>query len=210
LPWTAPPKATSKRASKRSPLQFAQRVAAVFSVEISFLAARQLLLALPEEAPVRSDSPAFDLVAARQCSGWAPPFSLLPRGSAEALLQQPAFARVQAQCLASRRLRQFVSSVQLSSSFSASEFESSRRSEIDLEDLPKSPPVLASGSHRPSKHQCTQRRRSGCGQAWQNVRSVSGTSTYGFAMKCWGARAPRLPFLAPPREKLSQSVPRGT
>ena len=73
---------------------------------------------------------------------------------------------VQVQCLASGPLRQFSRLIR-PSSFSACEFESSRRSEIDPEDSPKSPPVLASGAHRRSKYQCTQRRRSRCGQTWR-------------------------------------------
>jgi len=136
----------------------AQQVAAVFSVEVSFREGRRLLPALPQEPLVRWESPVFDLVALRQCSRWARPFSFLLRPLSAVLLEpEPASAREQARRLASAPLRQLASSVQ-SSSFSVSEFESSRLSEIDPEDSPKSPPVLAPGAHRRSKHQCTQRR----------------------------------------------------
>jgi hypothetical protein len=54
------------------------------------------------------------------------------------------------QFLASIPLRPFAKLIQ-PFSFSASEFESFRRSEIDPEDLPKSLPERASGARRPSK-----------------------------------------------------------
>ena len=106
------------------------------------------------------------MVALRQGPRWARPFSLPAGRSVLAILPQPASGRVQVQYLASAPLRQFANSVQ-SSSFSVSEFESSRRSEIGPEDSLKSPPVLAPGAHWRSKHQCTQRKLSRCGQAWR-------------------------------------------
>src|SRR4029077_8054663 len=108
----------------------------------------------------------FDLVALRQGFRWARPFSLQLARSVLALLLEPASARVQVRCFASAPLRQFASSIQFSS-FSACEFESSRRSEIGPEDSLKSPPVLAPGARWRSKHQCTQRKLSRCGQAWR-------------------------------------------
>ena len=161
-----PPKATSERAPKCSPPPVAQQVAAVFSIDVSFRQARRLLPALPQDAPVRLLTPVFDLVASRQCSGRALPFSLPLGRSVSALLLKPAAARVQVQCLALEPSPRFAKLVQ-PSSFSVCEFESSRRSEIDPEDSPKSPPVLASGAHRRSKHPCTQRKRSRCGQTWR-------------------------------------------
>ena len=89
------------------------------------------------------ESPVFDLVASRQCSGWALPFSLPLGRSVLALLPQPAAARVQVQCLASEPLPTSLRSWLQPFSSSVCEFESSRRSEIDPEDSPKSPPVLA-------------------------------------------------------------------
>jgi len=149
-------------------MPIAQQVAAVFSLEVSFREARRLLPALPQELLVRWELPVFDLVALRQCSGWAPPFSLPPGRSVSALLVQPAAsARVQVRCFASVPLPRFAKLAQPSSSFSASEFESSRPSEIDPEDSPKSPPGLDSSAHWRSKHQCTQQRRLRCGQAWR-------------------------------------------
>jgi hypothetical protein len=153
-----PLKATSERAPKCSPPLFAQQVAAAFSFEVSFLLARRLLATLPREAPVRSESSLFDLVASRQCSGWAPPFSLPPGRSVLALLPQPAAcAPAQVQCLASALFPEFAMLLP-PFSFSPSGLESSRRSEIDPEDSPKSPPVLDSSAHRRSKHHCTERR----------------------------------------------------
>ena len=153
-----PLKATPERAPKFSPPPVPQKVAAVFLVEVSFRQARRLLPALPSEAPVRSESPVFDLEALRRCSGWARPFSLPSGRSVLALLARPtACAPAQVPCLASAPLPEFAMLLP-PFSFSASEFESSRRSEIDQEDLPKSPPELDSSAHRRSKHQCTQRR----------------------------------------------------
>ena len=153
-----PLKATSEQAPKCSPPLFAQQVAAAFSFEVSFLLARRLLATLPREAPVRSESSLFDLVASRQCSGWAPSFSLPPGRSVLALLPQPAAcAPAQVQCLASALLPEFAMLLP-TFSFSPSGLESSRRSEIDPEDSPKSPPELDSSAHQRSKHQCTQRR----------------------------------------------------
>src|SRR4029077_1077974 len=166
LAWIVPLKATSERAPKCSPPPVAQQVAGVFSVDVSFRQARRLLPALPKEADVRSESPVFDLVALRHGFRWAWPFSLQLARSVLALLLEPASARVQVRCFASAPLRQFASSVQ-SSSFSVSEFESSRRSEIGPEDSLKSPPVLAPGAHQRSKHLCTQRRLSRCRQTWR-------------------------------------------
>ena len=152
------PKATSERAPKYWSLPFAQEAAAVFWVDVFFGEARRLLPALPQEAPVRSESLVFDLVALRQCSGWARPFSLPSGRSVLDLLAQPtAGAPAQVPCLASAPLPEFAMLLP-PFSFSASGFESSRRSEIDQEDLPKSPPELDSSAHRRSKHQCTQRR----------------------------------------------------
>ena len=153
-----PLKATSERAPKCLPHPVAQQVAAAFSLEASFLLARRLLATLPREAPVQWESPVFDLAASRRCSGWAPPFSLPPGRSVLALLPQPAaYAPAQVQCLASALLPEFAMLLP-PFSFSPSGFESSRRSEIDPEDSPKSPPELDSSAHRRSKHQCTQRR----------------------------------------------------
>jgi len=153
-----PLKATSERAPKFSRPPFAQQVATAFSFEVSLLLARRLLATLPREAPVRSESSVFDLVASRQCSGWAPPFSLAPGRSVLALLPQPAAcAPAQVQCLASALLPEFAKLLP-PFSFSPSGLESSRLSEIDPEDSPKSPPELDSSAHRRSKHQCTQRR----------------------------------------------------
>src|SRR5262249_36197109 len=132
----------------------AQRVAVVFSVEVSFPKARQLLPALPQEMPVLSEPPAFDLVSSRRRSGWARAFSL-PGRRCLAFLPQSASARVPAQRLPSAQWRQLMNSIQFSS-FSVSGFESSRRSEIDPEDSPKSPPVLASSAHRRTKRPHTQ------------------------------------------------------
>src|SRR6476659_3463339 len=157
MPWIVPPKATSERAPKCSPPPVAQQVAAVFSIDVSFRQARRVLPALPQDASVRLLTPVFDLVASRQCSGRALPFSLPLGRPVPALLLKPAAARVQVQCLASVPLRQFSRLIR-PFSFSVCEFESSRRSEIDPEDSTKSPPVLASGAHRRSKQQCTQRR----------------------------------------------------
>ena len=199
-----PPKATSERAPKCSPPPVAQQVAAVFSIDVSFRQARRLLPALPQKTPVRLLAPVFDLVASRQCSGWALPFSLPLGRSVPALLLKPAAARVQVQCLALGPLRQFSRLIR-PFSFSICEFESSRRSEIDPEDSPKSPPVLASAAHRRSKHQCTQRRRSRCGQAWRKCPPhVSNVNSRG-TMKCWGARAPR-PLCHAPRGTLLGSL----
>ena len=152
-----PPKATPERAPKCSPPPVAQQVAAVFSVEVSFRQARRLLPALPQEPPVRSELPVFDLVALRQGFRWARPFSLPLARSELALLPQPASGREWVQRLASVPLRQFVKLFQ-PFSFSACEFESSRRSEIDPEDSPKWPPALDSNAYPRSKHQCTQPR----------------------------------------------------
>src|SRR5205823_5911360 len=88
--------------------------------------------------------------------GRARPFSLRLQ-SVLATLPLEGFASARVQCPASAPFQQFASSVQLFS-FSASGFESSRRSEIDPEDSPKSLPELDSSAHRRSKHQCTQRR----------------------------------------------------
>ena len=153
-----PPKATPERAPKCWPPPVRQQAAAVFSVDVSFLQAQRLLPALPQEALVRSESRVVDLVALTQCFGWARPFSLPSERFVLALLPQPtACAPARVQCLASPRLPEF-SMLLPPFSFSASEFESSRRSEIDQEDLPKSPPELDSSAHWRSKHQCTQRR----------------------------------------------------
>jgi hypothetical protein len=160
-----PPKATPKRALKCSLPPVAQQVRVVFSVEFSFRQAPLLLLALPQKAPVQWESPAFELVASRQRSDWTPSFSLLQGRSALALLARPAAcAPAQVQCLASRRLPEFAMLLP-PFSFSPSGFESSRRSEIDPEDSPKSPPELDSSAHRRSKHQCTQRREPLCANA---------------------------------------------
>src|SRR4029453_8849738 len=88
----------------------------------------------------------------------APPFSLPPGRSVLALLPEAAAcAPAQVQCLASALLPEFAMLLP-PFSFSPSGFESSRRSEIDPEDSPKSPPELDSSADRRSKHQCTQRR----------------------------------------------------
>ena len=89
---------TSELAPKCSRAAVPQQVAAVFSIDVSFWQARRLLPALPQKRAVLS-APVFDLVASRQCSGWA--YLFLPLGpSVSALLPEPASARVQVQCLA--------------------------------------------------------------------------------------------------------------
>src|SRR5213075_1282512 len=126
----------------------------VFSADVSFRQARRLLPALPQEPPVRAGSP-VDLVASRQCSDWVRAFSLPPGEFVLALFPQPMSARVQVQCFASAPLRPFAL-IRLFS-FSVCEFESSRRSEIDPADSPKSPPELDSSAHRRSKYSRTTR-----------------------------------------------------
>src|SRR5262249_16304348 len=111
--------------------------------------------ALALEIPVLPEPAIFDLVASRQRCGWAPPFSPPPARCVQAFLPQSASAQVQARRLAWAQLREFASQIQ-PFSFSASGFESFRRSEIDPEDSRKSPPVLASGAHRRTKRQYIQ------------------------------------------------------
>jgi hypothetical protein len=139
------------QALKRSVPLVAQQVPSVFSVESSFPKAQRLLPVLPEKAPLQSKLPFSDLVASRQRYGWVRSFSPPPGRCALALLRQPASAPVQAQCLGSAPLRLFANSIPFSC-FSAYEFESSRRSEIDREGSPKSPPEIDSGANRRSKH----------------------------------------------------------
>src|SRR3954470_10045714 len=142
-------KATPERAPKCSLPPVAQQVAAVFSAEVSARQGRRLLPTLPRKAPLRAGSP-VDLVALRQCSDWVRTFSLPSGQIVLALFPQPVSARVQVQCFASAPLRPFAL-IRLFS-FSVCEFESSRRSEIDPADSPKSPPELDSSAHRRSKH----------------------------------------------------------
>ena len=178
-----PPRATSERVPKCSPPPIAQRIAAVFSVGISFRQARRLLPALPQQVPVRSEPPLFDLVVLRQGSGWARPFSLQSERCVLALLLQPASARLPVQCFASARLRQFASLIQLFSSSSTSELESSRQSEIDPGDLPRSLPDCALHAFRPARHWCTQKPECiGIYASGGNFRPACATSNYGFVM----------------------------
>src|SRR3954471_20816028 len=102
----------------------------------------------------------FDLAALRPCFDWARPFSLPEERFVRPALVKPAAARALGRYLPSR-----LSRLIRSFCFSICEFESSRRSEIDPEDSPKSPPALRSGAHRRSKYPCKAGRRSRHGQA---------------------------------------------
>src|SRR3954471_15455721 len=161
-------------------------------------------------------APVFDLAALTPCFDWTRRFSLPEARFVRPALVKPAAARALERCLPSRLSRQFSRLIR-SFSFSICEFESSRRSEIDPEDSPKSPPALRSGAHRRSKYPCKARRRSRHGQAWRkcpphvtNVNSglrdelpgsagasaaVSRASRNTFGKRAGGAPAlPRVPF----------------
>src|SRR5262249_33272284 len=129
-----------------------------FLDDVSFRQAR-LSPIPPQDASVRSESPVFDLVASRQCSGWAQSFSLPSGRSVFALLLRPASAPVEVQCFASAPLREFAMAIRLFSSL-AWEPESFPASEIDPEDSPKPRPERDSGAYGPRQRQCTQQRES--------------------------------------------------
>src|SRR5262249_1698717 len=135
--------------------RFAQQGEAAFSFEVLFLRARPLSPTLPREAPFRLQAPLFRLAEQTRYSGWVRPFS--PRLQF-VLATPPAHGSAQAhvRCFALAQLR-YLKRLIRPFSFSTSEFDSSPRSEIDPEDLPKPPPELAPVAYRSTQRQCTQR-----------------------------------------------------
>jgi hypothetical protein len=129
------------------------------------VASVQLARVVPEERAILSDAPTLNWMSSTQRPGWAWFLSLRSSEQA-AVLPQGASARAEAACFDLAPLPAFASLVRLFS-FSILKAKSSRRSEIDLEDVPKSLPALGPFAHRLTQHQRTPWRESLRVRAWE-------------------------------------------